>query len=245
MRGSSVSGTRCGHRGQVLVPRKRESLGRSELNVGGSEHCEHGAGFITVVTDGVIGLRLNDDHVARTGGFLSTVDIDCALACNDEQNLFDVVGVCGHGLTAGEVVDEHGDGIRAVRPINKTLESRQPGPTLENRAVFASQDGHETSAFCVCLRRLILSRHGRQDRPLMAAIWARHTAAKGVEGAVCVCPLIAAMGVCPLFGEGSSYETEPGSDAPGHRSAYGHCFRTELQLLRGAIMELRRARAPS
>ena len=38
-------------------------------------------------------LRLNDDHVARTGGFLSTVDIDCALACNDEQNLFDVVGV--------------------------------------------------------------------------------------------------------------------------------------------------------
>jgi hypothetical protein len=28
-------------------------------------------------------------------------------------------------------------------------------------------------------------------------------AAKGVEGAVCVCPLIAAMGVCPLFGEGS------------------------------------------
>jgi hypothetical protein len=31
----------------------------------------------------------------------------------------------------------------------------------------------------------------------------RLTAAKGVEGAVCVCPLIAAIGVCPLFGEGS------------------------------------------
>ena len=128
MRGSSVSGTRCGHRGQVLVPRKRESLGRSELNVGGSEHCEHGAGFITVVTDGVIGLRLNDDHVARTGGFLSTVDIDCALACNDEQNLFDVVGVCGHGLTAGEVVDEHGDETEPFARSTRRWRVGSPSP---------------------------------------------------------------------------------------------------------------------
>jgi len=71
---------------------------------------------------------------------LATVDGARALACHDEQNLFDVVGVRGHHLTAGEMVDEHGDGVRAVRPINKTLESRQPGPTLNNRAVLASHD---------------------------------------------------------------------------------------------------------
>lgn len=58
----------------ALFRRSESHLVAPDLNVGGSEHCDHDAGVIIVVTDGVIGLRLDDDRVARTGGFLSTVD---------------------------------------------------------------------------------------------------------------------------------------------------------------------------
>jgi hypothetical protein len=66
---------------------------------------------------------LDDDRVASASSLLPAVDGYGALSGRDEENFFDIVGMSGHGLTAGEVVDQHRHGTRAVRPIDKPLQS--------------------------------------------------------------------------------------------------------------------------
>jgi hypothetical protein len=113
---------------------------RADPRVGRGKDGDHLAQLVRIVADGVTGSRLDDHRVAGLGGLWPAIDDDSAFAGGDQQDLFDLVGVFGDRFTVGKGVDENGYSIRAVGPVDKALQRREPGPAHKNWAIVAAHD---------------------------------------------------------------------------------------------------------